>query len=63
MVDGIAQLVSSLQGFGCFCDLLSEGDPVTNLDEMAEELFGVRRGIDIELQSPVAPPAAPSFGR
>ena len=42
-------------------DLLGQGDPVVNLDDLAEELFGAKRGIDLELRSPVTPPAAPSF--
>ena len=42
-------------------DLLGQGDPVVNLDDLAEELFGAKRGIDLELCSPVTPPAAPSF--
>ena len=42
-------------------DLLGQGDPVANLDDLAEELFGAKRGIDLELPSPVAPPVAPSF--
>ena len=42
-------------------DLLGQSDPAINLDDLAEELFGAKRGIDLELRSPVAPPLAPSF--
>ena len=44
-------------------DLLGEGDPVTNLDDLAEELFGQKRGIDLEPHPPVTPPTAPRFER
>ena len=44
-------------------DLLGQGDPVTNLDDLAEELFGAKRGIDLEPHPPVLPASAPSFER
>ena len=42
-------------------DLLGHGDPATNLDDLAEELFGAQRGIDLELRVAAMPPAPPSF--
>jgi len=42
-------------------DLLGESDPVSSLDDLAEELFGAERGVDLEPHPRVAPRKPPIF--
>jgi plasmid stability protein len=41
--------------------LLGEGEPVSNLDDLAEELFGAKRGVHLDPHPRVSPPAPPTF--